>query len=40
MRRIWLAIRVFFLCLFKSAVAEEVARILATDRRRRWVRRK
>jgi hypothetical protein len=29
MRRIWLAIRVFFLCLFKRAVAEEVAKVLA-----------
>ena len=28
MRRIWLAIRVFFLCLFRRAVAEEVAKIL------------
>ena len=29
MRRIWLAIRVFFLCLFNRAVAEEVAKVLA-----------
>jgi hypothetical protein len=29
MRRIWLAIRVFFLCLFKRAAAEEVANALA-----------
>jgi hypothetical protein len=29
MGRIWLAIRVFFLCLFRRAVAEEVASVLA-----------
>ncbi len=29
MRRIWLAIRVFFHCLFQRAVAEEVAKVLA-----------
>jgi hypothetical protein len=29
MRRIWLAVRVFFLCLFNRAVADEVAKVLA-----------
>ena len=34
MRRIWLAIRIFFLTLFRADVARHVAEVLARRRKR------